>query len=227
MLVLFRTWLTHVWRLQSVLDLPPLSLGQKVQVLTFALLSGFLLLYLWRGFFHWLLRRANFAERVLVLGSGSVAHSLAREMIERPDAGFEVVALIEEDEASESARARPADSPRGIPRLAEGASAATLARRQDGTSVDTRTLVVAPLSGVALREEPGGNGQGEARPAPRLLQIAQAQSIDLIVVAIQDRRRNLPTQELLECRLGGIAVREQEALYEQITGRIAIEALRP
>src|SRR5260221_9501851 len=51
MLVLFTTWLTHVWRLQSVLDLPPLSLGQKVQVLTFALLSGFLLLYLWRGSF--------------------------------------------------------------------------------------------------------------------------------------------------------------------------------
>ncbi len=71
MLVLFTTWLTHVWRLQSVLDFPPLSLGQKVQTLTFALLSGFLLLYLWRGFFHWLLRRANFAERVLVLGSGA------------------------------------------------------------------------------------------------------------------------------------------------------------
>jgi sugar transferase (PEP-CTERM system associated) len=227
MLVLFTTWLTHVWRLQSVLDMPPLSLGQKVQALTFALLSGFLLLYVWRGFFHWLLRRANFAERVLVLGSGGVAHQLAREMIERPDAGFEVVALVAEDEAAQSARARLGDSGRGIPRLPEGAAANTLVRRQDGTSIDTRTLVVAPLAGVALREEPAGNGKEDAHPAPRLLQIAEAKSIDLIVVAIQDRRKNLPTQELLECRLGGIAVREQEALYEQITGRIAIEALRP
>src|SRR6185295_1014027 len=115
MLVLFTTWLTHVWRLQSVLDLPPLSLGQKVQTLTFTLLSDFLLLYVWRGFFHWLLRRANFAERVLVLGSGRVAHQLAREMIERPDAGFEVVALVEELDTDAAQRRRPGEVQRGIP----------------------------------------------------------------------------------------------------------------
>ena len=207
MLVLLSTWLTHVWRLQSVLDLPPLTLGQKVQTLTFALISGFLLLYVWRGFFHWLLRRANFAERVLVLGSGRVAQQLAREMIERPDAGFEVVALVEENE--------PGESQRGLPHLGEIPPHETIARRQDGTSVDTRTLVVsAPAPGA--EEE-----------APRLLQIAEAKSIDLIVVAIQDRRKNLPTEQLLECRLAGIGVREQAALYEQITGRIAVEALRP
>jgi len=206
MLVLLVTWLTHVWRLQSVLEFPPLTLGLKVQALTFALLSGFLLLYVWRGFFHWLLRRANFAERVLVLGSGRVAHHLAREMIERPDAGFEVVALVEEDEA-DAPREAQTDSQRGFPTLPEGKSLDTLARRQDGKTVDTRTLVVAP--------------------AARLLQLAESKEIDLIVVAIQDRRKHLPTEELLECRLAGIAVREQEALYEQITGRIAIEALRP
>jgi len=219
MLVLFVTWLTHVWRLQSVLDFPPLTLGQKVQTLTFALLSGFLVLYAWRGLFHWLLRRANFAERVLVLGSGRVAHQLAREMIERPDAGFEVVALVEELDADAAQRRRPGEVQRGIPALAEAAAQDTLAQRQDGTRVDTRTLVVAPL---------GSAGPDDKSPAaPRLLQIAEAKSIDLIVVAIQDRRKNLPTEELLECRLAGIAVREQEALYEQITGRIAIEALRP
>jgi lipopolysaccharide/colanic/teichoic acid biosynthesis glycosyltransferase len=239
MLVLLATWLAHSWRLQSVLEFPPLSLGQKVQVLTFALLSGFLLLYVWRGFFHWLLRRANFAERVLVLGSGRVAHQLAREMIERPDAGFEVVALVEERDAESAARVRPGETQHGIPRLAEHGQQDTLARREDGTTVDTRTLVVAALVAPAVlearaaaapaapaAENGAGDGQGAA-PAPRLLQIAQAREIDLIAVAIQDRRRSLPTEELLECRLAGIAVREQEALYEQITGRIAIEALRP
>jgi len=218
MLVLCVTWLAHIWRLQSVLDLPPLSLGQKVQTLTFALLAGFLLLYLWRGFFHWLLRHANFAERVLVLGSGRVAHQLAREMIERPDAGFEVVGLVQEGEPEDLERARPGDVRPGIPGLAQATRQDTLARRQDGTSVDTRTLVVSPFAGAS---------QDGVRPAPRLLQIAEAKSIDLIAVAIQDRRKNLPTEELLECRLGGVAVREQESLYEQITGRIAVEALRP
>lgn len=215
MLVLLATWLTDAWRLPSILDIPPLTLGQKVQTLTFALLSGFLLLYAWRAVFHWALRRANFAERVLVLGSGRVAHQLAREMIERPDAGFEVVALVEESGADQLARGRPGEKQRGLPDLGPGAQLDTLAHRQGGTSIDTRTLVVAPPAASA----------GVA--APRLLAIAQAKSIDLIAVAIQDRRKNLPTEELLECRLAGIAVREQEALYEQITGRIAIESLRP
>ncbi len=233
MLVLFATWLTHVWRLQSVLDFPPLLLGQKVQTLVFALLSGFLLLYLWRGFFHWLLRRANFAERVLVLGSGRVAHQLAREMIERPDAGFELVALVEERGVEELERLRGSEFSRGIPTLHAGAEVDTVARRQDGTRVDTRSLVVAPLASTLVLEAPkaeavgNGNGHGPASRGPRLIEMAETKAIDLIVVAIQDRRKNLPTEELLECRLAGIAVREQEALYEQITGKIAVEALRP
>lgn len=233
MLLLVVTWLAHVWRLQTVLDFPPLLLGQKVQTLVFALLSGFLVLYLWRGFFHWLLRRANFAERVLVLGSGRVAHQLAREMIERPDAGFELVALVEEHGVEELEQLR-GDRQRGIPTLHEGGTIDTLARRQDGTKVDTRSLVVAPLASTLLADAPQagsgnghGTGNGASAHAPRLIALAEAKAIDLIVVAIQDRRKNLPTDELLECRLAGIGVREQEALYEQITGKIAVEALRP
>jgi len=51
--------------------------------------------------------------------------------------------------------------------------------------------------------------------------------VDVLVVAIEDRRDRLPTEQLLHCRLAGIPVREQEAVYEQITGKIAVEALRP
>ena len=49
----------------------------------------------------------------------------------------------------------------------------------------------------------------------------------MLVVALEDRRKTLPTDELLTCRLAGISVREREALYEHITGKIAVEALRP
>jgi len=49
----------------------------------------------------------------------------------------------------------------------------------------------------------------------------------VLVVALEDRRKTLPTDELLTCRLAGISVREREALYEHITGKIAVEALRP
>ncbi len=60
-----------------------------------------------------------------------------------------------------------------------------------------------------------------------LFELVKRMEIDIVVVALQDRRGNLPTDQLLRCRLAGIQVKEREALYEQITGKIAVEALRP
>jgi exopolysaccharide biosynthesis polyprenyl glycosylphosphotransferase len=48
-----------------------------------------------------------------------------------------------------------------------------------------------------------------------------------IVVAVENRRDRLPLQSLLESRVSGIDVDDAIELYEQITGKIAIEALRP
>ena len=48
-----------------------------------------------------------------------------------------------------------------------------------------------------------------------------------IVVAIENRRDRLPLQSLLESRVSGIDVDDAIELYERITGKRAIEALRP
>ena len=48
-----------------------------------------------------------------------------------------------------------------------------------------------------------------------------------IVVAIENRRDRLPLQALLESRVSGIDVDDAMELYERITGKMAIEALRP
>ena len=48
-----------------------------------------------------------------------------------------------------------------------------------------------------------------------------------IVVAIENRRDRLPMQSLLESRVSGIGVDDAVELYERITGKMAIEALRP
>lgn len=51
---------------------------------------------------------------------------------------------------------------------------------------------------------------------------------DRIVVALADRRGRLPTQRLLAARVyGGLPVDDGAALYEQLTGKLAIEALPP
>jgi exopolysaccharide biosynthesis polyprenyl glycosylphosphotransferase len=48
-----------------------------------------------------------------------------------------------------------------------------------------------------------------------------------IVVAIENRRDCLPLESLLESRVSGIDVDDAIELYERITGKMAIEALRP
>ncbi|MEZ6021421.1 MAG: hypothetical protein R3F17_15395 [Planctomycetota bacterium] len=63
--------------------------------------------------------------------------------------------------------------------------------------------------------------------ARRLQELVKTHKVDQLVVALEDRRNTLPTPALLRCRLAGIDVREREEIYEEITGRIAISAMRP
>ncbi len=50
---------------------------------------------------------------------------------------------------------------------------------------------------------------------------------DRIVVAMPDRRGNLPVSELLACRFRGVTVEEGSRVYERFTGRLAVESLTP
>ncbi len=48
-----------------------------------------------------------------------------------------------------------------------------------------------------------------------------------IVVCLEDRRGNLPVDELLLCRMRGLDVVEGETFYEHLTGKIVVEKIRP
>lgn len=50
---------------------------------------------------------------------------------------------------------------------------------------------------------------------------------DRIVVAMPDRRGNLPVSDLLACRFRGIAVEEGTRAFERFSGRLAVESLTP
>ena len=64
-------------------------------------------------------------------------------------------------------------------------------------------------------------------PCDRLAEIVARVRPARIVVAVENRRDRLPLQSLLESRVSGIDVEDAIELYERVTGKIAIEALRP
>lgn len=57
--------------------------------------------------------------------------------------------------------------------------------------------------------------------------IVRARNVDCVVVSLADARGTLPMDKLLEMKLEGVAFDHLASVYEQYTGRIAVENLRP
>jgi sugar transferase (PEP-CTERM system associated) len=57
--------------------------------------------------------------------------------------------------------------------------------------------------------------------------VARARNVDRVVVSLADARGKLPMDKLLELRLEGINFDHLASVYEEYTGKIAVENLRP
>jgi len=57
--------------------------------------------------------------------------------------------------------------------------------------------------------------------------IVKKNEVDRVVVALNERRGNFPTDALLECKMNGIEVEEGASFYERVTGKISVDSLNP
>jgi len=60
-----------------------------------------------------------------------------------------------------------------------------------------------------------------------LLDCAEAHGIDEIMVAVDDRRQQLPLHELLDCKMSGIQVIDVVTFFERMIGKIRLDLLSP
>ena len=51
--------------------------------------------------------------------------------------------------------------------------------------------------------------------------------VDMIVVAMDEKRGCMPLDELLRCRMLGVPIKSGEDFYEDVAGRILSEQIRP
>jgi sugar transferase (PEP-CTERM system associated) len=155
--------------------LPSLVIGRGVIVV--AALVLVLLVPGWRLLFEWLSRNMRPRERLLLVGTGTAAVDLARELFERRhELGVEIVGFVDPD-----------PSRVGAPML-----------------------------------NPGVIGAIDDIPA-----IVRARGVDRVVVSLADARGKLPVDKLLEMKLDGVTFDHLASVYEQYTGKIAVENLRP
>lgn len=61
----------------------------------------------------------------------------------------------------------------------------------------------------------------------QILDIAQKEKVDRIIVALEERRGKFPQAQLLECKMRGMVVEEGIEFYEHLTGRLQVGRLRP
>ena len=77
--------------------IPQVMIGRGVTVISMPL--ALTMMVGWRLAIHWLLGHPELGERILIVGSGPFAIEIARETLERPDAGYRVVGFADGDPA--------------------------------------------------------------------------------------------------------------------------------
>ena len=101
------------------------------------------------------------------------------------------------------------------------ASIARLRRRSDQRGFRLHGYVQAD------GDRSGGNGERILSVNGSLADYAMGNDIDEIIIAVDDRRRDFPLKDLLDCRLRGIDVIELVSFLERESGKVALEVLNP
>ncbi len=154
---------------------PGLMLGRGISLISLPLVLT--VMVGWRVGIHWFLGHPDFGERILIVGSGEQAVEMAREVLNRPDAGYRIVGFV-------------------------GTDAELLGK----SLINPRV--------IGLTEE--------------LDAIVKRENIDRIVVAMGERRGQLPTDKLLQLSLAGqVNIEEGASFYERLTSRVSLNMLRP
>jgi sugar transferase (PEP-CTERM system associated) len=154
---------------------PALIVGRGVFLLTAGL--TLILLGLWRLAFEWLSARVGPSERLLIVGTGSAAIELARELDDRRQFGADVVGFVGDDQPT---------------------------------------------------EQPSGSNSGVLGRIADIPQLVATYKVDRVVVSVADARGKFPIEALLEMRLSaGVRFDHLASTYEEYTGKIAVENLRP
>lgn len=101
-------------------------------------------------------------------------------------------------------------------------SIAQLRRRSDRRGFQIVGYIEADGDDVAIVQRDTILSGDEGLPA-----VSKRLEIDEIVVAMDDRRRSFPTDQLLQCRLDGVEITDLATFFERETGKVRLDVLNP
>jgi len=84
---------------------------------------------------------------------------------------------------------------------------------------------------VTHKKERGNEIQSTGIPVyfgfDNICDLAEAQNVGNVIVALDERRNVLPYKELLNCKMKGLNIIDGESFYERITGKLLVEKINP
>jgi len=134
----------------------------------------------WRFLYAFILSHGIFNQKIILLGSGSLARNIFNEIIHRKDSGY-TIALNVQDPLEDS--------------------------NISCDQIQTKIICEKDYEG--------------------LCELADQLNIKKVVVAIRERRGNLPLKELVKCRVIGIDVIEGTSFYEMLAGKLIVDQINP
>lgn len=87
--------------------------------------------------------------------------------------------------------------------------------------------IVGSLIGKNERIEKHPDAPGIIGTYEQVARVVEEQRVTTVVVCLEDRRSVLPVEQLLDLKAMGIDVRDGHQLFEEVSGRLSIDSLRP
>ncbi|QBQ54455.1 TIGR03013 family XrtA/PEP-CTERM system glycosyltransferase [Nitrosococcus wardiae] len=100
-------------------------------------------------------------------------------------------------------------------------SVSTLRRRSDRLGIDIVGYVPLPGEAIQIPEDQ------LVEVDVSLQEYVEREGVDEIVIAADERRGRLPSDELLNCRMAGVEVTDLLDFFEQTTGKLKIDVMYP
>jgi sugar transferase (PEP-CTERM system associated) len=101
--------------------------------------------------------------------------------------------------------------------------AAGLVREVAANLTDINFVNYIPMPGDNL----DGKETGVEYPTGALIQYARDKRIDVIVLAMDERRKGLPLEDLLDCKMSGLDVLDMLTFFERFTSKIRLDIMNP
>ena len=108
--------------------------------------------------------------------------------------------------------------------LGAGNTAGLVKKEMEAGNLDGLNIITC----MPMPDDLGDNkGISMANTPGALVKFVAEKNIDVIVLAMDDRRKGLPTHELLDCKMGGVLVVDLLTFFERYTNKVRLDIMQP